>query len=241
MCSYSQAQTKYVLRSCEGHELPVGESVALFNHELGVNVVYTRNDNKKFVTIIRTEHNAFSYVEKTKIEAHMMYNASKGGVDTFDQMCAATNVARGTNRWPQVIFYHLINLVINNAFICYSSPLPKPKDRHKFNSDLALQLARPFAQWRLNVRGLHLQGQPYKYVIESIFKVSREQEQQPVAVEPVEVVPQQLSAAAVFQRPQIQVTQHDVAVPPHVDPRYQNFVGGRKLTNRRQRCLFGIR
>ena len=80
--------------------IPVGEAVAIFNQDMGVNVVYTRRKAKKYVAIMTTEHNAFSYVEKKKTEAHVWYNAAKGGVDTFNQICAASNTSRKINRWP---------------------------------------------------------------------------------------------------------------------------------------------
>ena len=41
-----------------------------------------------------TIHNKFTYVEDNKTEAHMFYNASKGEVDTFDQMCEHSDTER---------------------------------------------------------------------------------------------------------------------------------------------------
>ena len=225
--------------------IPIGESVALFNHEMGVNVIYTRRKPKKYVTIMTTEHNGFSYVEKKKTEAHMFYNASKGGVDTFDQMCAATQTARKTNRWPQCVFYHLINLIMNNAFILYSSvseSRQKKDSRHKFNSELAHKLAEPFARWRLDVRGPNLQGQEYiRVALQQIFKITRTQQPVQQAVQPVQ--PAQLQAQqlpAVFQRPQVRVVSHPVTNQRISDPAYPGFIG-RKKTNIRKRCLFGKR
>ena len=231
--------------------IPEGEVVALFNHEMGVNVVYLRRPKQKYVAIITTVHNAFSYVENMKTEAHMFYNASKGGVDTFDQMCATTDTSRKTNRWPQCVFYNLINLIMNNAFICHSSAIRPSKDRHIFNSQLAHLLAKPFASWRLNVRGQRLQGQEYiRVAIECIFRIRRDggqQQAQPAQVaavvlpqpaQPV-VVPDQ--PAAVFQRPNVPVITHTVATQAVLDPRYPGFLGNRKKADKRKRCLFGPR
>ena len=39
-----------------------------------------------------------------KPKVTMDYNKTKGGVDTIDKMCKTYNVARGTNRWPMVVF-----------------------------------------------------------------------------------------------------------------------------------------
>ena len=38
------------------------------------------------------------------------YNATKGGVDTVDQMSSLYNCARNTRRWLMVIFYRLLNI-----------------------------------------------------------------------------------------------------------------------------------
>ena len=71
------------LKAVKWLNIPLGEAVALFNHDMGVNVVYTRRKPKKYVAIMTTEHNAFPYVENKKTEAHRFYNASKGGVHNF--------------------------------------------------------------------------------------------------------------------------------------------------------------
>ena len=74
------------------------ESVAIFNHTDGINVVYKKVKPKKHVAVMTTVHNKFTYVEDTKTEAHMFYNASKGGVDTFDMMFAHSDIGRKTVR-----------------------------------------------------------------------------------------------------------------------------------------------
>ena len=73
----------------------------------------------------------------------MYYNATKCGVDTLDQNCSYSNVTRKTRRWAAVVFAQLINIVMNNMFIVNTR---HKKDRHHFNRDLALALARPFAE-----------------------------------------------------------------------------------------------
>ena len=50
----------------------------------------------------------------------MFYNASKGGVDTFDAMCASSDIGRKTVRWPMAAFYGLCNMIVNNAYIIYA-------------------------------------------------------------------------------------------------------------------------
>lgn len=35
----------------------------------------------------------------------LFYNTTKGGVDTFDQMCSPMSCNRETNKWPMAVFY----------------------------------------------------------------------------------------------------------------------------------------
>ena len=79
-----QLPCQYVL-DCN---IPLKDNMAIYNHKDFINVVFKRTKPKKVLGIITTIHNVFSNVEDKKTEAHMFYNASKGGVDSFDQMCA---------------------------------------------------------------------------------------------------------------------------------------------------------
>ncbi|XP_060809155.1 piggyBac transposable element-derived protein 4-like [Amyelois transitella] len=62
-----------------------------------------------------------------KPEMIIDYNMTKGGVDTVDKMCATYNVARGTNRWPMVVFYSLMNVAGINSFVIYMLNNPDKK------------------------------------------------------------------------------------------------------------------
>lgn len=62
-----------------------------------------------------------------KPEIIMVYNASKGGVGTVDKMCETYNVARGTNRWPMVIFYSVMNVAGINSYVIYVHNNPNKK------------------------------------------------------------------------------------------------------------------
>ena len=64
------------------------ECVAIFDHQNDVNYVIKRKKGPKIVTVLTTIHNRFSYVERSKTEAHMYYNSMKGGVDAFDKIVA---------------------------------------------------------------------------------------------------------------------------------------------------------
>ena len=62
-----------------------------------------------------------------KPEIIMDYNKTKKGVDTVDKICETYNVARGTNRWPMVFFYSLINVAGINTYIIFSQNNPDKK------------------------------------------------------------------------------------------------------------------
>ena len=132
------------------------ESVAIFDHTNGINVVYKKVKPTKHVAIMTTVHNKFTYVEQTKTEAHMFYNASKGGVDTFDAMCASSDIGRKTVRWPMAVFYGLLNMIVNNAYIIYAHTAKtegRRVEKMDFLQDMAYSLSKPLALERLEKYG----------------------------------------------------------------------------------------
>ncbi|XP_066583594.1 piggyBac transposable element-derived protein 4-like [Prorops nasuta] len=54
------------------------------------------------------------------------YNDTKGGTDTFDQLCHAYSVARRTNRWPMRIFFGmLVQAAVNSRILLAGTFLRK--------------------------------------------------------------------------------------------------------------------
>ena len=47
------------------------------------------------------------------------YNDTKGGTDTFDQLCHAYSVTRRTNRWPMRIFFGMLDQAAVNSRILW--------------------------------------------------------------------------------------------------------------------------
>ena len=89
----------------------------------------------------------------------MFYNASKGGVDTFDMMCAQSDIGRKTVRWPMCVFFGLDNMVVNNSFIIYyhtAKTEGRKVSKADFLQDLAYSLCKPFALERLEKHGRYL-------------------------------------------------------------------------------------
>ena len=78
------------------------------------------------------------------------YNGTKGGVDTFDQMCATSSCSRKTRRWPLCVWYGILNAACINAFIiscenCEKTGSSIPK-RRAFMMDVGRELISPWAQ-----------------------------------------------------------------------------------------------
>lgn len=66
----------------------------------------TKEKPKKNLLMLSTQHrdNAVQVDEKKKSDINLYYNATKGGVDSIDQMARAYSVKRGTRRWPLSMF-----------------------------------------------------------------------------------------------------------------------------------------
>lgn len=86
---------------------------------------------------------------------HMIefYNSTKGGVDSFDQMCSHMSTSRKTSRWPMCVFYGMINIASINSYIIHCHNLliagQKPIARRDFMKNLHFQLVEPWLKVRL--------------------------------------------------------------------------------------------
>lgn len=89
---------------------------------------------------------------------HMIefYNSTKGGVDTFDQMCSVMSCSRKTNRWPMCVFYGMMNIACINSYIlyCHNASVQGEKvlPRRDFMKKLHSQLVEPWLKIRLEIR-----------------------------------------------------------------------------------------
>jgi len=72
------------------------------------------------VTLISSAHHDSSIDPITKKpEIVLNYNATKGGVNSFDQMTNNMNCSRKTKRWPLCFFYNMLNIANVNAYVIY--------------------------------------------------------------------------------------------------------------------------
>lgn len=84
------------------------------------------------------------------------YNKTKGGVDTFDQMCSVMSCSRKTNRWPICVFYGMMNISCINSYIiyCHNASVQGQRliSRRDFMKKLHSQLVEPWLKHRLEIR-----------------------------------------------------------------------------------------
>ena len=75
-----------------------GSSAFLFTKEmtLASYVAKTSRTKKKIVLLLSCQHTQPTIAPGGKPEIIEFYNSTKGGVDTFDQMCATTSCSRKT-------------------------------------------------------------------------------------------------------------------------------------------------
>ena len=74
-------------------------------------VSYVSNTSKtlkKLVMLLSSQHAQPNISPQGKPEIIEFYNAAKGGVDTFDQMCSVNSCSRKTRRWPLVSFMAVV-------------------------------------------------------------------------------------------------------------------------------------
>ena len=75
------------------------------------------------------------------------YNAGMGGVDLSDQLINKYNILMKTNKWWKILFFHLIDISVVNAYILYKQWLiqnpglvdvafPGIKDKDNFSENI---------------------------------------------------------------------------------------------------------
>ena len=82
-------------------------------------VSYSAKQNRR-VVLISSEHTRGDIDPHTeKPEIILTYNHAKGGVDHLDQMCGAYTTRKRTQRWPKLVFQHMIDVSAYNAFVIW--------------------------------------------------------------------------------------------------------------------------
>lgn len=118
-------------------------------------VSYSPRTNKN-VLILSSMHQSKEVDEGTnKPEVILFYNSTKGGTDSFDQLCHSYTVSRKCNRWPLRMWYGMMDQSGINAMVLYNLRQQNPKmKRRKFLMELSLSMIKPFLQSKLQVSTL---------------------------------------------------------------------------------------
>lgn len=133
---------------------------SLFGFYKGMVMVSYVPKQKKAVVLLSTMHNDNAIDETTgsskKPEIVTFYNATKGGVDCNDKLCATYNVGRRTKRWPLALFFHLVNVSGINALVIHRSNNEKSDTyvRRIFLKKLATELVQEHQKRRIQQRAL---------------------------------------------------------------------------------------
>ena len=114
-------------------------------------VSYVPRKNK-CVVLLSSMHTSNHIDEETKKpEVVLFYNETKGGVDSFDQLCHSKTVARKTRRWPLRVFYGMLDAAAINACVIFrcNSKENKMIKRSDFLKNLALGLCEEHMKIRM--------------------------------------------------------------------------------------------
>lgn len=101
---------------------PLFHSEYVFDNNLRGTMVSYKAKRNKFVTLLSTFHTSkqteFPDVDK-KPEIIKMYNKTKGGVDTLDQLVGTYRCKRKVKRWPVAFYANMMDISAWNAFVLF--------------------------------------------------------------------------------------------------------------------------
>lgn len=160
---------------------PEGTSLFAFDSD---NMLVSHSPKKnKNVLLLSTMHRTKEIDEETnKPSVILFYNSTKGGTDSFDQLCHTYSVARVSNRWPLRVWYGILDQSAINAMIIYNCREENKKmKRRSFLQELALSMVKPFLQSRLEVATLR---RSIRIMICDILGVPNQQDQRPAVGQP---------------------------------------------------------
>ena len=103
----------------------------------------------KAVFLLSSMHFDNKMQENEPIKSDMIldYNATKGGVDTLDQLVNNYTCKRVTNRWPIIIFFWMLNVAAYNSAVRFMAKAKAPiykghEKRRHFLSALSEQFCK---------------------------------------------------------------------------------------------------
>ena len=150
-----------------------GSSAFLFTKDMTlVSYVPNTQTSKKIALLMSSMHGDNSLASSGKPTIIEDYNRTKGGVDTFDQMCSQYSCSRKTKSWPLCVFFGMLNAGVINSWIIYGENMQKTggrqTQRKHFMQVLAMELVKPWAVHRL---ASHTLPRQLKELIGTVFEL----------------------------------------------------------------------
>lgn len=135
---------------------PPLHSEFVFDHKLRATIVSYVPKKNRFVTLLSTMHTRKEVDggEKKKPEIINYYNATKGAVDTLDEMVGTYRCKRKVLRWPLAVFENMLDISAVNALVIFLHLNPywkyvqKKYRRRLFLIEVGKSLVQPYIEIR---------------------------------------------------------------------------------------------
>lgn len=127
----------------------VGTALYGFTKDLTL-LSYAGRKGKSTILISSMHHSKDHDPLTNKPAIISFYNLTKGGVDSLDEKCSKSTTRRRTQRWPMAIFFRIIDICCNNAYILHQSYRDNPQitEKSNFLKQLARELVEPHMRRR---------------------------------------------------------------------------------------------
>lgn len=102
-------------------------------------VSYVPKKNRSVILLSTLHHSAEIVSDTKKPEIIHFYNRTKSGVDTLDQLVRNYTCKRRSNRWPQSLFYNMLDICAYNAFVIYTAIDAEWNKQKRFRRRLFLE------------------------------------------------------------------------------------------------------
>ena len=121
----------------------------------------------KAVLLLSTMHfdNKIQENEPFKPDMILHYNATKGGVNTLDQLVKNYTGKRVTKRWPMIIFYWMLDVAAYNSAVCFMAKVPDIYKGHQKRRHFLLALSEQLCKGQIERRFLAEKKYLQKHII----------------------------------------------------------------------------
>ncbi|XP_018374167.1 PREDICTED: piggyBac transposable element-derived protein 4-like [Trachymyrmex cornetzi] len=132
---------------------PISVGTARYAYDNGKTLLSYSPKKNKIVLLLSSLHERGRTDENTeKPEIITFYKSTKGGTDTFDQLCKYYSTVRKTNQWTMRFFFGMLDQAGVNAYRLYELNQQNQQiNRRSFLKNLTLSLIKPELERRLTI------------------------------------------------------------------------------------------